>query len=1054
MPDSFLISDERLRALSATRQGRVSIAGYNYQAAYAVARLASMSLRQPVLGLQDWPRRLRYDWGEDLDEVCDGDKVVFTQCKRVTNIGQPASLAEVLQGFAPKWLWVPESERGLLRFRLICPDTRFAAGGSPADSSKSDVRTHFLNGLGQPTGQHSDRAVWAADAAAFGHEGLFEALWDRFECVYIPADVADTELAGPRLAAEKEALRVLLERGQIDAHGQTQVLGRLRRLVHDNLITFDPTNQSTPPSFNCGPRRLDRADVNAAIDPWRPQTQRQPPFQLVDRTFLSEQREMEREQFVARQPDWRDVAHGQDETIKFIERDQTDALEAAVLEKVVRRVGHAGKLPTLFVVGAPGDGKTTITRRVASRLVDAGSLLIADTGVGLHEPPGEPDEYVQAIERLQNFGRPVVLLLDDPLYVESPWLAVLRQLNRPGLKVGVLAASPQFLFDEHSSQMLACDLATFEMARTSQRERESLAALYGRPVSSRDEEDFLIVAMEAAAGITFREIIDRLWLTLAGGRDLSAARVLSDLPWEIRAYLFVCFFSRAYGACPEPLLMKLLEMTGGVPGMSDVRLELQRMKHFGGWRIFRIGQRASPSLEFMGAPITAAHAVIAKQAWEQRPLPWCDVGEVVIEASTAVPQTSSDLSRLAVRLRSASLADPSRRADDAEFGRRLLERWRDTSSIETRYASHLLTGFIIEHCEELFPLGREILVRRTTPDAQGWIAALQLWYLRYHSGQGQGFPSDIDLLPLIQAADFSVAPKRASQFKHQLGHDKMLVDAFIARLLDALDGKLGWTLDSFLLTYLLTIAPPEELSERIPQITAWLRANVNDTSARAKYLSFLLKLPAEPLGPRAEAARQTAEWLKEHDEDVEVRRRYLKFLLHLPAEFAGLRADAARDTAAWLKEHNADIGMLEQYLSFLLKLPAEFAGLRADAARQTVKWVKKHGDEAIFWVKCLRFLSNVQYTWNGARETLPVQEWQQLAIDSLNNASEMTFKSGLEKSKTLIKPYTHLYVNLVRSLSMNDSEAVRRVLNASYDAIEEWYEQNPQFGPPPYLTPL
>jgi hypothetical protein len=100
--EPFLISDDRLRELSATRQGRVSIAGYNYQAAYAVARLVSSSVRQPVLDLNDWPQRLRYDWGEDLDEACDDGSVRFTQCKRVATIGQPTSLAEVLIGFAPK----------------------------------------------------------------------------------------------------------------------------------------------------------------------------------------------------------------------------------------------------------------------------------------------------------------------------------------------------------------------------------------------------------------------------------------------------------------------------------------------------------------------------------------------------------------------------------------------------------------------------------------------------------------------------------------------------------------------------------------------------------------------------------------------------------------------------------------------------------------------------------------------------------------------------------------------------------------------------------------
>lgn len=308
---------------------------------------------------------------------------------------------------------------------------------------------------------------------------------------------------------------------------------------------------------------------------------------------------------------------------------------------------------------------------MAARLVDAGQLLIADTGVGLHEPPGEPDEYVQAIERLQSFGRPVVLLLDDPLYAESPWLEVLRKLNRPGLQVGVLAASPQFLLDEHKGQLRSCELTTFEIARTSQHERESLAVLYGRSVSSSAEDDFLVVAMEAAAGISFSEIIARLWLTLADGRDLSSARGLSDLPWQTRAYLFVCFFSRAYEGCPETLLLKLLEMTGGALGTSDVRTELQRMRHFAGWYIFRIGQRPRANYEYQGAPVTAAHTVIARQAWEQRALPWCNVGDVIIEASVRVQEAIRDVASLAARLKSTPFAHSISGGHDNDFASNL-----------------------------------------------------------------------------------------------------------------------------------------------------------------------------------------------------------------------------------------------------------------------------------------------------------------------------------------------------------------------------------------------
>ena len=993
--EPFLISEERLRALSATRAGRVSIAGYNYQAAYAVARLAAMAVRQPVLDLEDWPRLLRYDWGEDLDETCD-DGTIFTQCKRVDSIGQAAHLAAILTGFAPKWLWVPDAERERLRFRLVCSDPRLATGGmsmdslqtdvsghsnppldgseTPPDSLKANVRRQFLTRLSEPAGARSDRAVWLTEANAVGHEVLFEALWGRLECIYLPAEVVDSYSGGPRLAAEKEALRVLLEWGQIDPSGQKDVLGRLRRLIHDNLITFDPANESLLPPFKLSPRRLVRADVLAAIDPWRPATQRQPPFQLVDRTFLSEERERERQQFVARQPDWCDVVHGRDDVIKFIERDQTEALESAVLEKVVARIGRTGRLPTLFVTGAPGDGKTTLVRRVAARLVDAGELLIADTGVGLREPPGEADEYVQAIERLQSFGRPVVLLLDDPLYVESPWFAVLRTLNRPGLQVGVLAASPQFLYDEHMSKLRACELWPFGMNRTSPTEHESLATLYGRSVSSGTEDDFLVVAMEAAAGIPFRDIIDRLWLTLADGRDLSSARILSDLPWQTRAYLFVCFFSRAYAACPEPLLLKLLDKTGGVAGTSDVHTELQRMKQFAGWRIFRIGRRSRAALDFQGAPIAAAHAVIARQAWEQRPLPWCDVGDTVIQASVHVPETIRDVSQLGIRLRSLSLAGTMSGADGGDFARKLVERWWHESSVETRRMCDLIIPLMINGLADLSPTIREILMSRAIPDSQGWLATNALWQLNNLFEKQQGFPDEVDILSVTLSADFSVAPKRAIGFGQRLEFNKPLWDAFVARLLDALDGKLAWKLNGSLLCYLLAIAPPDRLLSRIPQITTWLETHTDDTLVRVQYLSFLLRLPEEFSDLRADVARQTAKWLEDHDEDTYVRNQYLPFLSQIP------------------------------------------------------------------------------YSQTGTDGTLPIDEWQQLGSDALNDVVNVTVQAGWQKRhQGLIRSCFRLHHELLWSLRMRDSEGVRSALYASHHAANEWFERNSPLETQPYL---
>ena len=69
MGKKFLIDDEKISKLSATRQGRISIGGFTYQASYAVARLASMYTGKSILSLRDIPEIIRYDWAEDLDEI-------------------------------------------------------------------------------------------------------------------------------------------------------------------------------------------------------------------------------------------------------------------------------------------------------------------------------------------------------------------------------------------------------------------------------------------------------------------------------------------------------------------------------------------------------------------------------------------------------------------------------------------------------------------------------------------------------------------------------------------------------------------------------------------------------------------------------------------------------------------------------------------------------------------------------------------------------------------------------------------------------------------------
>lgn len=86
MTGDFLIDDARIRALSATRQGRVSIGGFNYQASYAVARLASMLACQPLLDLGDSLRR----------SATTGRKISTSSTPTATRLSRSASASSTL----------------------------------------------------------------------------------------------------------------------------------------------------------------------------------------------------------------------------------------------------------------------------------------------------------------------------------------------------------------------------------------------------------------------------------------------------------------------------------------------------------------------------------------------------------------------------------------------------------------------------------------------------------------------------------------------------------------------------------------------------------------------------------------------------------------------------------------------------------------------------------------------------------------------------------------------------------------------------------------------
>jgi hypothetical protein len=532
---------------------------------YAVARLASLYTGRRVLDIERVPTLLRFDWAEDLDEVGSGG-TVLTQCKQIDDIGQAGKLAEVLLGFAPKWLWTSEDCRAGLRFRLVCTDPRFAGRGPtplssfqprPGESDRAAVLSAALGSLLSPPGLKTDRALWQADAEAFGFRNLCATVWERTEVLYLPAEPLADDPAGPLYRAERGALATLVRMQAVHSGRQRSALSALRTLLHANLVEFDPTGTRPIPELDLEPRVIGYDDVHYVLFEFQSPPEEPLPFQVVTRQVLEAAAAEPKQPFVARRPRWADVVHGQDSEVKFLEREMTDPLLTQVRTSLLGSLGTGEPLPMLFVLGAPGAGKSTLVLRAATRVVQEGLAVIAAPKLNLDRI--DTDEYapfLQALARLEEGALPVLLVLDDPFFADSGWGDLLRRLAKKSRRVAVLGASPEYLFSEFgyplkTAGQILC--RTFSLPRPPQKERRALAELHGRDPGSFDrrEEDFLVLAMEASAGVSFETIIDRIWSTLNDGNPFDPKQHPSDFPWPVRAYLIACCFQRFYMAMPR-----------------------------------------------------------------------------------------------------------------------------------------------------------------------------------------------------------------------------------------------------------------------------------------------------------------------------------------------------------------------------------------------------------------------------------------------------------------------------------------------------------------------
>lgn len=489
-PPEFFIPPDKLEKLRSTHQGRVSQNGFFYQAAYAEARLASLCVGHPCFGLQDTPARLRYDWGEDLDEVLTDGKVIHTQCKRVSDIGQPAKLAEVLLGFAPKLLWTPSEKQDDVRFRLVCSDTRFSNDKSLTDAQRKGVKQHFLDALNKAPSEESDLAKWQEEARNYRFEELFNKICDVTDILYLPEKVIENKPAGSMLPAESEGVTLLMTHNVIsnESDRQKKALEKLRSIIYENVIVFDPESKKEFTFNHRAPKEFKKHDVSIALLPFKGRLTPLP-FEIVEKCFLNEQLNHTPTPYVNRPPEWKDVVHGEHSELKFIERDKTEELERRVIDELIAPLqrGENSLLRMLFVVGEPDAGKSTLVRRVAAKLVMEGNVVVANAAL---QPTVSPSEYLCAIQELEDAGLPVLLLLDEPLSDNSPWVEVLKSLNRPNAKTAVLASSTRSSFDKHSNLLQQKGITKFNLLRrATENERERLFNLWCIPESTLIDGD-------------------------------------------------------------------------------------------------------------------------------------------------------------------------------------------------------------------------------------------------------------------------------------------------------------------------------------------------------------------------------------------------------------------------------------------------------------------------------------------------------------------------------------------------------------------------------------
>lgn len=724
-----------------------------------------------------------------------------------------------------------------------------------------------------------------------------------------------------------------------------------------------------------------------------------PPFLVVDPVYLAHERNKPKVPFIARPPVWADVVHGENADSRFLEREQLGALLSAIDRQLLDPLhkGSDRRLHTLFVIGSPGCGKSTLVRHAAATLVERGDVVVADLGVNQGRLIlDDLDMYLKGLAQLAAYGQPVLLLMDDPFFANSDWERLLETLARPSYSgIAVLGASPTYLYDAYTRRLSGGQIALnkFVLGDTTNSERQSLAEMYGvrsRPAIDRAidrHKELLVFAMETASGNSFGEIIERIWSTLNDGRKIGETAVIADVEWPVLAFLLTSNLHRRYVACPESLLREYLAELAG-DARSEFIDELTGLTLSEGWHIFRVSRTApGTSRQTM---IGTMHARVAERAWQLRPFRAVDQTGLLARASARAPDCAPQLAEFI-------LAGKSKDPADRQLLREVAEQWRD-GRVSTAELSALVRGLHAAQPALAFRAAlRERVNRR---DSQSWLAVNELIRLERPGSPARerlvqdGLPAALNLADLSADSSMAIAligSNRSPQAQKTA-----------ARLRAALSGTLTgdppWELDSRLLLWLLHNLPSAEIHAMLPQIHDWFDAHPKDERTRVELvdwhaaevvatgsgeidqlvdrarewvsvlpdgrslISAFIGLAAAMLesttGPLpTDLIEEISAWLESRPDDAELRVRLLRFVAQNRAQVPRAAATTIAKALSWPDDDPDADGVRQALLDLVLTDPDHPDAVNAVSA--ALGWLAEHPADSRTRVKCARLLKSM-----------------------------------------------------------------------------------------------